>query len=275
MSKRLTRQQIKKFQKTIYRYYHACGRHDLPWRKTKRPYHILVSEIMLQQTQVERVIPKYRLFLKTFPSIKSLAQAPLSDVIAVWQGLGYNRRAVALKKSARLIIDNYNGRLPRSPGALQNLPGVGHATASAVAAFAFNQPVLFIETNIRTVYIYHFYQSRKKIHDDDIYPLLEQTIDTENPRQWYYALMDYGVYLKKRKIKLNDRSVHYTKQSRFEGSIRQTRGEIIRLLAQNGGMTRKEIGRKLTATQHNITDILKHLEKDGLVRKTGRTFVIA
>ncbi len=274
MKKRLTKQQVKSFRETVYDYYRSHGRHHLPWRKTKRAYHILVSEFMLQQTQVERVLPKYKLFLKNFPSIKSLAQASLSDVVAVWQGLGYNRRAVALKKSASLITNKYNGRIPRSPELLQTLPGVGNATASAIMAFAYNRPVTFIETNIRTVYIYHFFERKKKIHDNNILPFIEQTLDLENPREWYYALMDYGVYLKKHNIKLNTRSTHYTKQSRFGGSIRQVRGRIIRLLTQSDGMTIKQIEERINSNNHNISSILNQLQKDGLLSKKGRTFLI-
>ncbi len=274
MKHKLTHRHIKAFRKTIWNYYHNNGRHHLPWRKTKSPYRILVSEIMLQQTQVERVIPKYKQFLKTFPSLKSLARAPLSEVVAVWQGLGYNRRAVSLKKTAGMLAEKYNARVPWSPQELQSLPGIGQSTASAIAAFAFNKPVPFVETNIRTVYIHFFFPKKKKVHDNEIISLVEQTMDSTNPREWYYALMDYGVYLKKSINNLNSRSIHYTKQSRFKGSSRQIRGKIVRLLSLNGGMSKRKLEQTIQAKNHEIDTILWQLQKDGLIRKKGRTFVI-
>jgi A/G-specific adenine glycosylase len=274
MKKRLTTRQIRTFQKIIWSYYYANGRHDLPWRKTRNPYHILVSEVMLQQTQVERVLSKYMLFLNIFPTLKSLASAPLSDIITVWQGLGYNRRAVALKKTAGIITDTYHGRFPKMPDVLRTLPGIGHATASAIAAFAFNRPVLFVETNIRTVFIHYFFPRKKKIHDGEIISLLEQTLDASQSREWYYALMDYGAYLKMTYRNPNNRSVHYVKQSRFQGSSRQVRGQIMRLLLQNGAMSRSRIERSLQTREYDIDAILDQLRKDELIRKKGSTYVI-
>lgn len=274
MIMKLTTHQIRKFQNAIWDYYHLYGRHNLPWRKTRNPYRILVSEVMLQQTQVERVIPKYNLFIRKFPSLLSLACARLSGVIAVWQGLGYNRRAVYLKRTATHIAGNYKGRIPRSPDILQTLPGIGNTTASAIAAFAFGQPTIFIETNIRTVYIHFFLTRKRKIHDKEIAVLLEQTLDYRNIREWYYALMDYGVHLKKQQNNLNKRSVHYTKQSRFEGSSRQVRGKIIRLLSENGKMTKRKIEQAIQLQNHDLGGILTQLQKDGLIHKKGRTFLI-
>lgn len=272
---KLTDKQIKKFQKTIWEHYKHNGRHYLPWRKTRNAYRILVSEIMLQQTQVERVIPKYREFIRIFPTLTALANAPLSDVVSVWQGLGYNRRAVSLRKTASVIANDYSGRIPRSPDLLENLPGIGHATANSIAAFAFNRPVTFVETNIRTVYIHSFLSRKRKVHDDLIITLLEQTVDTGNPREWYYALMDYGVYLKKAKRNINNRSAHYTKQSPFEGSARQVRGAVIRLLTLNESMTKRGIERSLPPSPHNLEDVLNRLIKDGLIRKVGRKYSIS
>jgi A/G-specific adenine glycosylase len=271
---RLTDKQIQKFQQTIRENYQNVGRHHLPWRKTRNPYRILVSEVMLQQTQVERVIPKYRHFLKSFPTITALSEAPLSEIISMWQGLGYNRRAVMLKKTASIVTSVYNKRIPRSPDILQTLPGIGHATAHSIAAFAFNKPVLFIETNIRTVYIHFFFSRKRRVHDNQILELLEKTLDVSNPREWYYALMDYGVLLKKQRGNLNNRSVHYVKQSRFEGSTRQVRGVIIRLLSQNGKMTKNAIKRSISKRNHDLEGVLNRLQKDGLIRKTGSFYRI-
>jgi A/G-specific adenine glycosylase len=274
MKKKLTTRQIRTFQKIILSHYYANGRHDLPWRKTRNPYRILVSEVMLQQTQVERVLLKYKLFLNIFPTLGSLASASLSDIVTVWQGLGYNRRAVALKKTAGIILDTYHGRFPKTPDMLRRLPGIGHATASAITAFAFNRPVLFVETNIRTVFIHYFFPRKKKIHDGEITPLLEQTLDASQPREWYYALMDYGAYLKKIYRNPNNRSIHYVKQSRFQGSSRQVRGQIVRLLTQNGALSRNQIERLLQTQKYDIDAILDQLRKDELIRKKGSTYVI-
>lgn len=275
MKKKLNKGEIRKFRKVIWDYYRTDGRHELPWRKTKSPYRILVSEIMLQQTQVERVIPKYKQFIKTFPSISSLGETSLAEIIAVWQGLGYNRRAVSLYKISGILKNQYKGRVPSSPEVLKKLPGIGEYTASAIAAFAYNKPVLFIETNIRTVYIHFLISGRKKVHDSEIKTLLEQTVDNGQIREWYYALMDYGAMLKKRNHDLNTRSVHYSRQSRFEGSTRQVRGRIIRLLSENGPASKQKLRNSVELSDHNLDEILDMLRHDGLIIKKGSLYGIA
>ena len=275
MKRKLNKREIRKFRKVIWDYYRTHGRHELPWRKTKSAYRILVSEIMLQQTQVERVIPKYRQFIKTFPSISSLGKASLTEIIAVWQGLGYNRRAVSLYKIADILKKQYRERVPSSPEVLKTLPGIGEYTASAITAFAYNKPVLFIETNIRTVYIHFFTSGRKKVHDSEIKALLEQTVDNGLIREWYYALMDYGAMLKKKHRYLNTRSIHYSRQSRFEGSTRQVRGRIIRLLSENGPASKQKLRNSLELSDHNLDDILDKLRHDGLIIKYGSLYGIA
>jgi len=274
MNKTIPIRTVRSFRKRIYDYYHKSGRHTLPWRRTRVPYHILVSEIMLQQTQVERVIPKYKLFLKKFPSLRSVARTPLTEIISVWQGLGYNRRAVYLKQSANHIVSHYAGRVPQSHQTLEKLPGIGSATASAIVTFAFNQPVVFIETNIRAVFIHTFFNKKDQVNDNEILPIIERTLDYENPREWYYALMDYGVHLKRKNAVKNNRSFHYTKQSKFEGSVRQVRGEIIRLLSKNGRLTKLQIKRNILSTQHNIDVIIDDLQKDGLIGNEGSSYFI-
>jgi A/G-specific adenine glycosylase len=124
---------------------------DLPWRRTRDPYRIMVSEIMLQQTQVERVVPKYHAFLERFPSLEALAAAPTAEVIRAWTGLGYNRRAVNMQRAARAVLDEHGGQFPRDLAALLRLPGIGPYTAGAIACFAFEQDVAFMDTNIRRV----------------------------------------------------------------------------------------------------------------------------
>ena len=197
-----------RFIETVWEYYERHGRRSLPWRRTKNPYCILVSEVMLQQTQVERVVPYYASFLKRFPSLAKLANASLGDVLRAWQGLGYNRRAKMLHACAQTVVHTYRGKFPRTQSELMKLPGIGHYTAGAVMAFAFDECAPIIETNIRTVYIHHFFHDEIDIPDSKIVQLTVRTLDKENPREWYYALMDYGAFLKKTVGNQNVRSKH-------------------------------------------------------------------
>ncbi len=225
----LTQDQIQQFRQTVLDHFHAADR-QLPWRNTQDPYAILVSEIMLQQTQAERVIPKYEAFLKELPDWQSLAEAPPETVLRLWQGLGYNRRALALQKAAQVVAREYSSKLPHTTEELQKLPGVGPYTAGAIIAFALNQPVVMIETNIRRVYLHHFFADKEGISDKELLPLIEETQDASQPRIWYYALMDYGAWMGKQGANANTRSKHYSKQSKFEGSHRQLRGKLLRLI---------------------------------------------
>jgi A/G-specific adenine glycosylase len=236
--------QEKDFIKVVYGYYEAHGRHDLPWRKTTDPYRILVSEVMLQQTQVARVIPKYKEFLKRFPTTKKLAAAPLGDVLRAWQGLGYNRRAKFLWRAAQVVSNEKKGIWPKTFPELKSLPGVGEYTAGAVMNFAYNQPVPLIETNIRTVYIHHFFPDAGGVTDRELLPIIEKTLDKENPREWNWALMDYGSHLKETVGNLNKKSKTYQKQSDFKVSNRYVRGAILRVLA-TGPQTKIQLFKKL------------------------------
>ncbi len=187
---------------------------------------------MLQQTQTDRVVPYYSRFLERFPRIDSLASAALRDVVQLWQGLGYNRRARYLHETARTITAGFGGRVPDDPEALQSLPGIGPGSAGAIAAFAYRRPVVFIETNIRRVFIHLFFSDRDRVSDREILPLIEVSLDRENPREWYYGLMDYGVHVASFFSNPNRRSRHYTRQSPFENSNRQVRGRIVRALSR-------------------------------------------
>lgn len=202
----------------------------MPWREDHTFYAVLVSELMLQQTQVERVKKKFSEFMQCFPTIEALADAPLGDVLVVWQGLGYNRRAKYLHDAAQAIIDT---AVPTTYEQLVALPGVGANTAGAILAYCYNRPSVFIETNIRTVYIYHFFHNRDDVDDKELRELVKSTIEQDHPRQWYYALMDYGAYLKTQVSNIN-RSRHYKKQSPLVGSLREMRGMIIRELSAHG-----------------------------------------
>lgn len=257
------------FVRVVWEYYERHGRRSLPWRHTHNPYRILVSEIMLQQTQVERVIPKYREFLRHFPTLKTLAHASLGDVLRVWQGLGYNRRAKMLHACARTVVTERKGRLPTTHSALMELPGIGHYTAGAVMAFAWNQPLPVIETNIRSVYLHHFFTDATDVPDSALMPYIERTLDTTRVREWYYALMDYGVYVKKTVGNPNSRSKHHVVQSTFKGSDREIRGAILRALLHME-MTRQSLHQALPFEDVRVDAQLECLTKEGMIMKVWR-----
>jgi A/G-specific adenine glycosylase len=311
--------EIRKFRKIVYTYFGSHGR-TLPWRRGHDPYHVFISEIMLQQTQVDRVGPKFEAFITALPSFSALAKAPLKKVLSLWQGLGYNRRALHLKKSAEIIVKKYNGRLPSSPEILETLPGIGTATAASIAAFAFNKPVVFLETNIRTVLIHHFFSDcsctgvaadslaprwspdlhlkvqspptsarqprrfppvynrgmdfKSTISDNRLLPLAGQLLDRKNPRKWYSALMDYGTMLKNQYGNASRRSVQYKKQSRFEGSRRQKRGRILRLLLNKGPLASGTISRRLAIPLNLLNKICAGLIADRIVIKSKNRYCI-
>jgi A/G-specific adenine glycosylase len=255
----------------LRRHYNEEARAHLPWRATRDPYKILVSEVMLQQTQVERVIPYYKKFLRTFPSAKVLARVSLYNVLHVWQGLGYNRRAKYLQQAAKAIA---KAGFPKTVEEIEELPGVGHYTARAVAAFAYNQPAVFVETNIRTVFFYHLPGRRKKT-DKQLLPLVERALKESGmePRDFYAAMMDYGSHLKRQGIRLNKKSAHYVPQSRFEGSARQLRGAILRELLHHTA-TLSTLVHKIPRNQQEVAHELARLTAEGLVALQGRYFAI-
>lgn len=271
--KKLSSRRIGAFRTYIWEYYHTHGR-NFPWRSTHNPYRILVSEFMLQQTQVGRVIPKYQAFLKKFPNFAELDRAPLPEILKEWQGLGYNRRALMLKKLAARVVTDYRGKLPADPGLLDELPGIGRGTAGAITAFAFQIPTPFIETNIRRVFLHFFFPKEKDVSDAALLELIGDTVDAKNPREWYYGLMDYGAMLgRKKKENSNRRSRHYAKQSRFEGSDRQLRGQILRLMLKGGGLSLAAIAEKTRQPKDRITRILGAFKREGFLKNKRGIYV--
>ncbi|MDD2900363.1 MAG: A/G-specific adenine glycosylase [Desulfuromonadaceae bacterium] len=262
------------FRDTVYGY-HRSNPRPMSWRETDDPYQILVSEIMLQQTQVERVKLKYEEFLRAFPTVHALAAASLSNVLQVWQGLGYNRRAMYLKRCAEEIVTSYAGQFPRSVEELLSLPGIGPYTARAVAAFAFGIAEPLIETNIRTVYLHFFFPDREDVNDSEIMPLVAITLDGENPREWYYALMDYGAMLKQTHPNPGRRSKHHTQQSRFEGSNRQLRSRILREILGQPGVSLKKLQTIMAAGEEGMKRNLEVMQAEGLLVKKGHGYWIA
>lgn len=240
---------------------------DMSWRDDTRPYYVLVSELMLQQTQVDRVIPKFNAFITRFPDEQSLSEAALADVLLLWSGLGYNRRAKFLQESAKKIVSDFNGVFPQAKADILSLPGVGPGTAGAIMTYAFNQPVVFIETNVRTVYFHHFFDSGEKVSDAQLLPIVERTIDRDHPREFYWSLMDYGTWLKKNGAGRISQSKHYKKQSPLKGSVREVRGQIIRQLTI-GDVDVADLQRQY-GDDGRLVPALDGLIADGLVTRTG------
>ncbi|MDD5068787.1 MAG: A/G-specific adenine glycosylase [Candidatus Pacebacteria bacterium] len=285
---KVSNQNIKKFQQTIWNYY-AKNKRQMPWRETTDPYKILVSEIMLQQTQVSRVIPKYESFTKRFPTVQKLAQANMGDVLKLWQGLGYNRRALNLKRAAEMVVRDFGGEVPNDLEKLDSLPGVGAATAGAVAAYAWNKPTLFIETNIRRTFLHFFFDDAdcKMVDDKVIFPFVEKALPNSRwnhssewfhkekvtPREWYYALMDYGAMLKATVPNPNRRSAHYAKQSKFAGSNREVRGKILELISAKEKMSEKKLLEEIAdkRCEANISALIK----EGFLKRKGAIIKIS
>ena len=272
---------IAAFRERVWRYWEGNGRHELPWRKTTDPYRVLVSEIMLQQTQVERVVPFYQKFLRKFPNVEKLANASLADVLKTWSGLGYNRRAKYLHDTARVIVEKRGGKIPTVYSELVALPGVGDYTAKAVRVFAFNEPDILIETNIRTVFLQHFshiWVYETQISDRSVETIATKTAKRQDPRRWHWALMDYGAYLKRTGVRNNHKSAHYIRQSKFEGSLRQVRGAILRALhsgTKTGSSLRSDLKNPQRSDLGKFRVALASLVRDGLIREQNDSWQIA
>jgi len=269
----LSTKEITEFQKKILTFAKSNYR-EFPWRNTINPYEILVSEVMLQQTQTERVVSKYNAWLQVFPDVQSLAKASLKEVLTYWNGLGYNRRARFLQQAAQIIVKEYDGSFPKDEALIDELPGVGEYTAKAVACFAFGTPEVFIETNIRTVYLYEFFSSRcngggtkNAVDDKDLLPLIEQTLFKKDVRLWYYALMDYGAQIKKTVANPNRVSKNYAKQSKFNGSLRQARGAIIRQLTKKKSLSLEQIAKLEGMEVERIQKAAEKLLAENLIQK--------
>ena len=279
---------------------------DLPWRRTYDPYAIWISEVMLQQTQVSRVDGRWQRWLERFPTVDALAAAAPSDVLEEWQGLGYNRRALSVHRAAQAISEA-GGVFPQDPKELVKLPGIGPATAAGIRAFAFNLHGVYLETNVRTVFLHELYPQAEGVPDSELVPLVEltcpasvedavdavaagadaavntaaETDETElTPRSWYYALLDYGAYLKKTIPNPSRRSKSHVKQSRFEGSHRQKRAELLRVLLAHkdeGGAEFETLHQELCQIEVNAgretldeqvtLGLLEELAKEGFCQK--------
>lgn len=264
---------IEEFQSLVLQYGKDNYR-EMPWRQVHNPYYVLVSEIMLQQTQVQRVEVKFIEFISYFPTMESLAQADFFEVLQLWSGLGYNRRAKYLHDAAQAIVAL--DKFPATCEELQIYKGIGKNTAAAIIVYAFNQPLVFVETNVRTVIFHHFYDDfLHKISDSEVENIVEQTLYTQNPREWYWALMDYGVHLKKQVGNLNVKSKSYTKQSAFEGSHRQKRAKALRFLLHTGPQDISSIAQHLSVLESEARIITQELECEQLIRQHNNLYTIA
>lgn len=261
--------------RVVWNHYRVYGRHNLPWRHTTNPYHILVSEIMLQQTQVSRVISKYLDFMARYPTVETLADASLREVLLIWQGLGYNRRAKMLHDTAQYVHAHLGGTIPHTYESLLQLPGIGPYTAGAVCVFAHNAHHALVETNVRTVLFHHLYAERTHVTDDELRVIAHKVCPKKRAREWYWALMDYGAYLKGLGVRVNSKNPSYRAQSLFKGSDRYIRGAIVRLLATEGIATEQSIFLSLKeVAPTRMRTLLKRLENEGLIQHTKDGFSI-
>ena len=258
---------------------------DLPWRDTHDPYAILLSEVMLQQTQVSRVMGRWEQWLETFPTIADLASAPLPPVLELWQGMGYNRRALNLKRCAEEVVAMHDGVVPSDKKALLALPGIGPSTSAGVRIFAFRQPGMYLETNVRAVFIHELFPGRESVADKELVSLVEATCPQDaRVRAWYYALLDYGAYLKKTMPNPTRRSKHYTRQSKFEGSHRQKRAYLLRRVIDDA-LSTEDLARDLAQSERasgrqepsveEVRAILDELEREGFVMRRGDAWLCA
>ena len=232
---------------------------------------------MLQQTQVVRVEGFFRVWKKSFPNWKKLHQAEFGNVLTHWQGLGYNRRAKYLHQIADIVTNQYKGKFPVDSAQILGLPGIGPYTAGAIGAFCFNRPEILIETNIRTVLIHHFLQDKKEVSEKEIENILQACLKPgtkahKNPREWYWALMDYGSFLKQSIGNLNKQSKAYNKQSRFEGSTRQLRSQILRYVLAHDGVTTAQVAKaSIHRKKDEIKSVLESLNTEGMINvKKGK-----
>ncbi len=258
------------FQQHVTAFYEAKGRHDMEWRHTTDPYKIVVSEVMLQQTQVPRVAVIYPKFIERFPDFAALAAAEQADLLAAWQGMGYNRRALNLQKLAGVIVNEYNGTVPQDPAVLATLPGIGPATSCSIAAFAFNRPVVFIETNIRRVFIHYFFDDDTIVDDSELLPLVAAMLP-ENSREWYWALMDLGTALKSSVKNPNQRSRHYTKQKTFEGSDRKIRGSVLKKMLEQKRGSPDVFAKEMNEEPARVRGIMEKMAGEGFFVRESET----
>ncbi|HJJ48250.1 MAG TPA: A/G-specific adenine glycosylase [Methanocorpusculum sp.] len=259
----VTENLMQDFRDYVFAFYEKNGRHEMQWRHTTDPYKIIVSEVMLQQTQVPRVAIVYPKFIERFPTIDALANASAEEVLAAWQGMGYNRRVLNLQKLCKTVLNEYKGFFPQEPEKLVKLPGIGPATSCSIAAFAWNRDVIFIETNIRRVFIHYFFPPDAEVDDSELLPLVSAALPKGKARKWYWALMDLGTEMKTKMPNPNRRSRQYVKQSKFEGSNRQLRGAVLKKMLDLGKADAGFVAESLKADGNKVTAVLEKMADEG------------
>lgn len=266
----IPRKDIQVFQKEILEWY-TVHKRDLPWRKTRDPYHILISEVMAQQTQLSRVIPKYEAWLQAFPTIEHLSKARVSDVLRMWSGLGYNRRALYVKRFAETVMSQFDGMIPKEIAVLKTLPAIGEYTARAIACFAYNQQVAVVDANVRKVIALKFFNgtppNQKKLQE-----IADQLLPKGKAYEWNQALMDYcSMVLKKDKVPV-------PRQSKFKGSYRYFRGLLLKTLLEKNKLTITEIKELFTQYEfptERVEKLVEELAREGFVKKTKAYVLLA
>jgi len=283
--RRANAQTIAKTQHRVLAWFDAQGR-SLPWRATRDPYRTMVAEVMLQQTQTGRVAPAYHSFLQRFPTLSSLAHAPAMEVIQAWRGLGYNRRAVDLQRTAQAIDGEHGGVFPSSPAALKRLPGLGEYTSNAIACFSFDAQVPVVDTNVRRVLSRNALgRDPAELSNERIAGLAAEWLPDGEAYRWNQALMDIGAMFCRSekplcsKCPLQSSCAYRAKgrhkkapvratrpQEKYEGSRRQARGSIVDHLrrAARKGITVSELAKQMEGDPGALTELLVKLEKEGL-----------
>lgn len=264
----------------------------MDWRPKKRdtkatldPYRILVSEIMLQQTQVDRVRTKFAQFLQRFPDVEALANAPLSAVLTLWSGLGYNRRAKYLHQAAQEVVHAYGGNFPRDFSALQKLPGIGRSTAGAIMAFAWNEPYPMIDTNLRRILVRTFYDG--KIPSDAVlFDFAQSMIPEGRGRAWNYAMLDLGALVCTARRHSDECPmfdfhgdvtdfVYKKAPSKFKGSKRSYRGALLKLLVQKGTCRRVDAEKLFVGTPYDGKAVVNELIAEGIIKEAHKKITLA
>jgi A/G-specific adenine glycosylase len=256
---------IKSFQEKIFNWWKS-NRREFPWRQTTDPYKILVSEIMLQQTQASRVVEKYNEFINKYPSLENLASATGAQVLKIWSGLGYNRRALWLLEASKEIMEMK--QFPKTSKDLEELKGIGPYTSRAILIFAFNKDVATVDTNIRRIFIHEGF-AIEETTDEELFTIANRLLPKGQSRDWHNALMDYGA----EKITAKKTGIRPpSKQSSFKNSSRMFRGAIVKYLIKNSNVNDQKIANECQIPKEELDDILSSLIKDGLIVRSGTKY---
>ncbi|MHA2252598.1 MAG: Fe-S cluster assembly protein HesB [Candidatus Kariarchaeaceae archaeon] len=263
----IEQQRISQFHEMLFSWW-ADNKRQFPWRDTTDPYKIMVSEFMLQQTQAIRVIPKFLLFTEKYPDLQTLSEADKKELLTIWSGLGYNRRAIWLQQAAGELLKFEP--FPQDPVVLRKLRGVGSYTSRAIPIFAFNADLVTVDTNIRRILIYEGF-AQEESSERELYEIAENLLPMGKSRDYHSALMDYGALSKTSKV---TKISSINKHAPFKGSTRDFRGKIIKCLTKRKGLSRRDLQEKCSIPGNEIIKILQGLIDDELIQyKSGRYYI--